>query len=87
MRAVPFDTLKLAGRLQSAGFTNNPARGAWAASAEATSGGGGATKADLGAFARHTETKIEVVKGDIVRRLVPLLFVQPALTAAIAKRL
>jgi hypothetical protein len=45
--AVPFDTLKLATRLESTGFTTEQARGAASALAESFEGAGLATKSDI----------------------------------------
>ncbi len=47
MTAVPFDTLKLAGRLESGGFTPEQARAAASALAEAMAGAELATRNDL----------------------------------------
>jgi hypothetical protein len=47
MNAVPFDTLKLADRLQAGGFTQEQARAAASALAEAAAGADIATKQDL----------------------------------------
>ena len=47
MNAIPFDTLKMARRLESAGFSGGQAAGAAEAMAEAMSGGELATKKDL----------------------------------------
>jgi uncharacterized protein involved in exopolysaccharide biosynthesis len=76
MAAVPFDTLKLARRLESAGFPPKQAGDTAEALADAMSGAELATKADLGAVradlaAVKTELKAEIaalraeLKGDI----------------------
>ena len=76
MAAVPFNTLKLARRLESAGFPPKQAGDTAEALADAMSGAELATKADLGAVradlaAVKTELKAEIaalraeLKGDI----------------------
>jgi hypothetical protein len=47
MTAVPFDTLKLAGRLEDGGFTHEQAKTAASALAEAMAGAELATKNDI----------------------------------------
>jgi hypothetical protein len=49
MNAVPFDTLKMAQRLEAAGFSGNQAAGASEALAEAITGMELATRSDLSA--------------------------------------
>jgi hypothetical protein len=58
MGAVPFDTLKLARRLESAGFPSRQAGDTAEALAEATAGAELATAADLTAL--RTEVKAEI---------------------------
>ena len=57
MNAIPFDTLKMARKLEAAGFPGPQAAGAAEAMAEAMSGAELATKADL-----------QAVKADMERR-------------------
>ncbi|MBF0560814.1 MAG: DUF1640 domain-containing protein [Alphaproteobacteria bacterium] len=69
MNAIPFDTLKLADRLQAGGFTSEQAHTAASALAEAASGAELATKGDIEAL--RTEVKGDIatlrteLKGDI----------------------
>src|SRR6185437_8387802 len=62
MNAVPFDTLKMAQRLEAAGFPAPQAAGASEALAEALVGADLATKADIAAV----KADIAGVKADIV---------------------
>ena len=57
MNAVPFDTLKMAQRLQAAGFSGPQASGAAEALAEALTGADLATKGDIAAL--RTEIKAD----------------------------
>ena len=61
MSVVPFDTLKLAGRLEGGGFTAEQARTAASALAEAMTGAELATKSDL-----------DVLKNDLKNDIVQL---------------
>jgi hypothetical protein len=63
MGAVAFDTLKLATKLEHAGFSSEQAKGASAALAESLDGSGLATSSDL-------KESIADLKVDIVRWLV-----------------
>ena len=63
MTAVPFDTLKLATKLEETGFTREQARGAASALAESLEGSNLATKPDL-------KEAIAELKVDIVRWIV-----------------
>jgi len=65
MAAVPFDTLKLARRLESAGFSPKQAGDTAEALAEAMSGSDLATKADLAATKVGIEAEIAGVKAEI----------------------
>jgi hypothetical protein len=58
MNAVPFDTLRMAQRLQAAGFSGPQAAGASEALAEALVGAGLATKGDL--VTLRTELKADI---------------------------
>jgi hypothetical protein len=62
MAAVPFDTLKLARKLQQASFTPEQAAGAAEALAEAMSGAELATKADL----RDLEQRLTIRLGGML---------------------
>ncbi len=69
MNAVPFDTLKMAQRLEEAGFAAPRAAGAAEALAEALTGADLATKGDINAL--RSELKADIgslrseLKGDI----------------------
>src|SRR5438552_18761700 len=58
MAAVPFDTLKLAQRLEAAGFSGQPVGDTAEALAEAMSGAELATKSDLSALGAELKTEI-----------------------------
>lgn len=79
MNAVPFDTLKMAQRLEDAGFTRPQAAGAAEALAEALSGADLATKGDLAATeSRLTErlnAAIELLRRDITIKFGSMLMV------------
>jgi hypothetical protein len=62
MTTVPFDTLKLADRLQASGFTPEQARGAASALAEAVGGADLVTKADL----RELEQRLTIRLGSML---------------------
>ena len=66
MTAVAFDTLKLAHRLESAGFTHEQADGAAAALAE-TFSGEIATKSDIAELKGEIAALRAEVKGDIAK--------------------
>ncbi|MGQ9366964.1 hypothetical protein [Azospirillum sp. ST 5-10] len=89
MTAIPFDTLKLAERLQAGGFTPEQARTAAAAIAEAMTGAELPTKSDLAALEARLDSRIATsiadAKTDLLRWLVPLLLGQAALIAALVK--
>ena len=70
MSAVPFDTLKLATKLEATGFTAEQARGAAAALAESFEGSSLATKADLKEAAAALREAVAEFKADIVRWLI-----------------
>ena len=63
MTAVPFDTLKLADRLQAGGFTAEQSRTASAAFAEAMSGADLVTKADIKDMA--TKADVAEIKAEL----------------------
>lgn len=89
MTALPFDTLKLAEKLHAGGFSEQQAKTAAAAAAfaDAMSGGGLVVKADLRETEIRLEAKVESIKVDLMKWLVPLLLGQAALTAALVKLL
>ena len=62
MTAVPFDTLKLADRLQSGGFSAEQSRAAASALADAMAGAELATKADL----RDLEQRLTIRLGGML---------------------
>lgn len=66
MNAIPFDTLKMARKLEAAGFPGPQAAGAAEAMAEAMSGAELATKADLLAVKAELQTDLQVVKTDVL---------------------
>jgi hypothetical protein len=79
MTAVPFDTLKLATKLEATGFTPEQARGVSSALAESFDGSNLVTKADIAPLATKAELReaaaelreaIADFKVDIVRWLV-----------------
>jgi len=65
MAAVPFDTLKLARRLESAGFPPQQAGDTAEALAEAMSGAELATKADLAAVEASLRAEIAAVRVEL----------------------
>ena len=65
--AVPFDTLRLARRLEAAGFSPQQAGDMAEAIAEAISTL--ATKADLAALEARIDAKLEILKRDMTIRL------------------
>lgn len=65
MNAVPFDTLKMARKLESAGFTGAQAAGAAEAMADAMSGAELATKADVQSARSDLQTEIKAVRSDL----------------------
>lgn len=85
MTALPFDTLKLAEKLHAGGFSEQQAK--TAAFADAMSGGDLVVKADLRETEIRLEAKVESIKVDLMKWLVPLLLGQAALTAALVKLL
>lgn len=87
MTALPFDTLKLAEKLHAGGFSEQQAKTAAAAFAEAMSGGDLVVKADLRETEIRLEGKVESIKVDLMKWMVPLLLRQAALTAALVKLL
>lgn len=87
MSAVPFDTLKLADKLQAGGFTPEQARSAASALVEAMSSAELATKADIKEAEIRLEAKIDAAKTELLKWLAPMLFGQAALIAALVKLL
>jgi hypothetical protein len=69
MNAIPFDTLKMARKLEAAGFPGPQAAGAAEAMAEAMSGAELATKADLQAVKADLEREIGLVRTDLTREI------------------
>jgi coiled-coil family 90 protein len=65
MNAVPFDTLKMAQRLEAAGFSAPQAAGASEALAEAIVGSGLATKDDLAREIASVRAEIGAVRSEI----------------------
>ena len=63
MTAVPFDTLKLADKLQASGFTPEQARGAAAALAEAVGGADLVTKEHLDSRLLAAEQRLTIRLG------------------------
>ena len=76
VNAVPFDTLKLAERLQSGGFTPEQARTAAAALAEAVSGAELATKQDLLATKADLLVSLAETKAEIIKWMVGTIGIQ-----------
>jgi|AGTN01.2.fsa_nt_gi hypothetical protein len=81
MSAVPFDTLKLADRLQAGGFSAEQSRAAASALAEAMSGADLATKNDLAPLA--TKSDIADAKADTLKAVIGLLIGAVTLNAAV----
>ncbi len=69
MAAVPFDTLKLARRLEAAGFAPQQAGDTAEALADAMSVAELATKADLAALRAELRSDIELLRRDLTIRL------------------
>lgn len=67
MSAVDFDTLKLATKLENAGFSPEQAKGAAAALAESLDGSSLVTKSDLKETA--AELKVDIVRWLVVTQL------------------
>jgi hypothetical protein len=72
MNAIPFDTLKMARKLEAAGFPGPQAAGAAEAMAEAMSGAELATKADLLAVKAELQADLHGVKADALATKVEL---------------
>jgi hypothetical protein len=69
MNAIPFDTLKMARKLEAAGFPGPQAAGAAEAMAEAMSGAELATKTDLLAVKVELQHEIGLVRTDLAREI------------------
>ena len=69
MAAVPFDTLKLARRLESAGFSPKQAGDTDEALAEAMSGAELATKADVAAVGSSLKAEIAAVRAELTAEI------------------
>jgi len=67
MSAVAFDTLKLATKLEKAGFSPEQAKGASAALAESLDGSSLATKSDINESV--AELKVDIVRWLIITQL------------------
>jgi hypothetical protein len=65
MNAIPFDTLKMARKLEAAGFPAPQAAGAVEAMAEAMSGAELATKADLLEVKNELKSDVQAVKTEL----------------------
>lgn len=85
MSAVPFDTLKLADRLQAGGFTAEQSRSAASAFAEVMSGAELVTKADLRETELRLETRIVETKADILRWVFGAMAAQTAIIVGLLK--
>ena len=85
MTAVPFDTLKLADRLQSGGFTPEQSRTAASALAEAMSGADLVAKTDIKDVA--TKSDLSESKADILRWMFGAMAAQTALIVGLLKML
>jgi hypothetical protein len=81
--AVPFDTLKLADRLQAGGFTADQARAAASALAEVASGFDLATKADVETLAVTTRRDLVDLEQRLIIRLGGLAVVLTGLALAV----
>jgi hypothetical protein len=66
MNAVPFDTLKMAQRLEAARFAAPQAAGAAEALAEAITGSDLATKSDLGAEIASVRTELKATRNELL---------------------
>ena len=75
MNAVPFDTLKMAQRLEAAGFSANQAAGASEALAEAITGIELATKSDLHREISSVRADLELLRRDMTIKLGGMIFV------------
>ena len=75
MNAVPFDTLKMAQRLEAAGFSGNQAAGASEALAEAITGMELATKSDLHREISGVRADLELLRRDMTIKFGGMIFV------------
>jgi hypothetical protein len=75
MNAVPFDTLKLARDLETAGLAPSVAAGASAALAEALTGADLATKHDLTALEARLTGMLELLRRDMIIKLGGMMLV------------
>ena len=73
MNAIPFDTLKMARKLEAAGFAGTQAAGAAEAMADAMAGAELATKTDLLGAKAELENKLELLRRDMTIRLGAML--------------
>jgi hypothetical protein len=89
MNAIPFDTLKMARKLEAAGFPGAQAAGAAEAMAEAMAGAELATKGDLLAVKGDLLHEIGLVRSDVEREIgrvrTDMTSLETRLTAAITK--
>lgn len=65
MNAVPFDTLKMAHRLEEAGFPARQAAGASEALAEALTGADLATRSDIATLRTELRSEMELLRRDV----------------------
>ena len=82
MNAVPFDTLKMARKLEAAGFPAAQAAGAEEALVEAMAGTELATKADVLGMKAELESKLEVLRRDMTIRLGAMLIASTSIVLA-----
>jgi hypothetical protein len=75
MNAVPFDTLKLARDLESAGMAPPAAAGAASALADALAGAELATKSDLALLEARVMAAIELLRRDMTIKLGGMMFI------------
>lgn len=88
MNAIPFDTLKMARKLEAAGFSSAQAAGAAEAMADAMAGAELATKADLLAMQADLEHQTGLVRTGLEREIglvrVEMTAMETRLTTVIA---
>jgi hypothetical protein len=75
MTAVPFDTLKMAQRLEAAGFSGDQAAGATEALAEPIMGMELVTKSDLHRGISSVRADLEVLRRDTTIKLGGMIFI------------
>ncbi|GAB4170351.1 MAG: hypothetical protein OHK0024_06310 [Thalassobaculales bacterium] len=87
MVTIPFDTLKLAEKLEASGFTAAQARGAASAFAESMGATELATKADLIALEARLDARITTLEYRMTVKLGAMLAASIAIIAALVKLL